>query len=136
MTAGSGPPQEPVNDLQHAGLTNSVHRRKTHMFADGAKAFVRDAKNKGMTITPVAHHRMEFTRSVKRPRPGQARTAGTQCLDRLWQDLKRFVPRGIVAKKNSGPVHDAIWTYVQSFQWRRNLRRRGGFVFEELPNLK
>ena len=135
VTAGSGPPQESVKDLEHAGLTNSVEPRKTHLFADGARAFVRDAKNKGMGITSVAHHRMEFTRVLKIPKPGQARMAGTQCLDRLWQDLKRFVPRGIIAKRKGGPMHDAIWTYVQAFQWRRNLRRQGGSIFEELPKL-
>ena len=88
-----------------------------------------------MVITSVAHHGMEFTRVIKMPKPGQARTAGTQCLDRLWQDLKRFVPRGMIAKRKGGPMHDAIWVCVQAFQWRTNLRRQGGSIFEELPKL-
>ena len=89
-----------------------------------------------MTVTSVAHHRMEFTRMINKPKPGQAKTAGTQCLDRAWQDLKRYVPRGVIAKHKGGPLHDGIWTYVQSFQSRRNLRRRGGSIFNELGKLK
>jgi FixJ family two-component response regulator len=30
----------------------------------------------------------------------------------------------------------AIWTYVQAFQWRRNLRRQGGSIFEELLDIE
>ena len=97
---------------------------------------MRNAKDNGMTVTSVAHYRVEFTKVIKRPLPGQAKIAGTQTLDRAWQDLKKYVPRSIVAKRKGGPGNDSLWTYAQSFQWRRNMRLQGRNMFEELPKLK
>jgi len=47
-------------------------------------------------------------------------TAGTQTLDRAWQDLKKYVPSEITAKPKTKKINPALWDWIYSWMWRRN----------------
>ena len=59
--------------------------------------------------------------------------AGTQTLDRAWQDLKKYVPSEITAKDaTSKKVNPALWDWIYSWMWRRNCK---GDVWAAMPAL-
>ena len=63
----------------------------------------------------------------------KAVTAGTQTLDRAWQDLKKYVPSEITAKDaTSKKVNPALWDWIYSWMWRRNCK---GDVWAAMPAL-
>ena len=51
----------------------------------------------GLQHRHVVHQLKQFTGEVETAR-GASKIAGTQCVDRLWQSLKRFLPPKLAAK--------------------------------------
>ena len=47
--------------------------------------------------------------------------AGTQCVDRFWQGLDRYMPATIHSKKDAG-VNPRVLIYLYSFVWRSQLK--------------
>ena len=59
--------------------------------------------------------------------------AGTQLLDRSWQDLKKHVPKNLAAEvKKHGLLSSEIWEWPYSFQWRFSA---GSGLWKECPKV-
>ena len=80
----------------------------------------------------VNHSLLEFSRQVHCLNQKPV-TAGTQTLDRAWQDLKKYVPSEITAKDpKTKKVNPALWDWIYSWMWRRNCK---GDVWAAMPAL-
>ena len=90
----SGPPQESARDLQVSQLLSFV-KPESFLFADGAKAFRKAAKDQRLTFLEVSHSRMQYAKKVTHRKPDQAKTCGTQVADVNWEHLKKFIPVSI-----------------------------------------
>ena len=68
---------------------------------------------------------------------GASKIAGTQCVDRLWQSLKRFLPPKLAAKDpKTKTISRAFGHMIYSFAWRKSLGPRTGPQFlEELSRV-
>ena len=66
-----------------------------------------------------------------------SKIAGTQCVDRLWQSLKRFLPPKLAAKDpKTKTISKAFGHMIYSFAWRKSLGPRTGPQFlEELSRV-
>ena len=84
------PPPESKSDVVGTALMKRVHGSAT-LFADGAKAWKTLAHGRNMKFAEVSHKRMQFCRK----RGPRKKTAGTQCIDRKWQSLKKLYPRSL-----------------------------------------
>ena len=61
---------------------------------------------------------------------GASKIAGTQCVDRLWQSLKRFLPPKLAAKDpKTKTISTAFGHMIYSFAWRKSLGPRTGPQF-------
>ena len=58
---------------------------------------------------------MEFTRKAR-----GRKTHGTQCIDRKWSSLKKFIPKELASKRSNGGLNAQIQEYMYSFLWRCN----------------
>ena len=77
-----------------------------------AKAWKKFARAKKMKFSEVSHKRMQFCKK----RGPRKKSAGTQCLDRKWQSMKRFVPKELRSKDQlTRDVNDCIRDYVFAF---------------------
>ena len=65
----------------------------------GGKSWRQAAVAAGLQYASVNHSLLEFCRAVPLPaKPDEYVTAGTQCIDRSWQDMKKHIPSEIAAK--------------------------------------
>ena len=88
--------------------------------------------NVHLPYASVNHSLLEFCRQVHGLNQKPV-TAGTQTLDRAWQDLKKYVPSEITAKDaTSKKVNPALWDWIYSWMWRRNCK---GDVWAAMPAL-
>ena len=74
----------------------------------------------------VSHKRWEFTRNlpVKKKPSSMSSVAGTQCVDRWWQALDRFIPSQLHKKLGKGKgLNENLFSYVFAFVWRDQLPR-------------
>ena len=87
--------------------------------ADGAAAWSAAARTlsaKRFTVHHVKHSRAQFVKRV----PACQRTLGTQTLDRVWDVLKRYIPKEISSRKIKDGRSDLL-LYVYSCLWRRQV---------------
>jgi hypothetical protein len=61
--------------------------------------------------------KMEFTRKTRKC---GHKTHGTQCIDKKWSALKRYIPKELCSKTPNGLMNEKIAEYVYSFVWRSN----------------
>ena len=66
-----------------------------------------------------------------------SKIAGAQCVDRLWQSLKRFLPPKLAAKDpQTKTISRAFGHMIYCFAWRKSLGPRTGPQFlEELSRV-
>ena len=90
----------------------------------------------GLQQRHVVHQLKQFTGEVETAR-GASKIAGTQCVDRLWQSLKRFLPPKLAAKDpKTKTISRAFGHMIYSFAWRKSLGPRTGPQFlEELSRV-
>ena len=60
----------------------------------------------------VKHVKMEFTRKAC-----GLKTHGTQCIDRKWSSLKKFIQKELASKRSNGGLNAQIQEYMYSFLW-------------------
>lgn len=121
LTSPSGrPPAESLTDVRGSKLLERTRANCT-IFADGNKAWASHSKSLGRKCLQVSHVRMEFTR--KAHALGR-KDHGTQCIDRKWAALKRYIPKELSSKKPTGRLNAQIRTYVYSFVWRSNTQQQ------------
>ena len=90
----------------------------------------------GLQHRHVVHQLKQFTGEVETAR-GASKIAGAQCVDRLWQSLKRFLPPKLAAKDpKTKTISRAFGHMIYSFAWRKSLGPRTGPQFlEELSRV-
>ena len=90
----------------------------------------------GLQHRHVVHQLKQFTGEVETAR-GASKIAGTQCVDRLWQSLKRFLPPKLAAKDpKTKTISRAFGHMIYSSAWRKSLGPRTGPQFlEELSRV-
>ena len=90
----------------------------------------------GLQHRHVVHQLKQFTGEVETAR-GASKITGTQCVDRLWQSLKRFLPPKLAAKDpKTKTISRAFGHMIYSFAWRKSLGPRTGPQFlEELSRV-
>ena len=105
-----------------------VHLHTTWML----RAWKKAAEDAALPYASVNHSLLEFSRQVHGLNQKPV-TAGTQTLDRAWQDLKKYVPSEITAKDpKTKKVNPALWDWIYSWMWRRNCK---GDVWAAMPAL-
>ena len=120
LAPGARPPTESNLDVSEFDLVNSIVNRNSMLFGDGARAWRKAALDAGLPYASVNHSILEFCRQVHGLNQMPV-TAGTQTLDRAWQDLKKYVPSEITAKdKKTKKINPALWDWIYSWMWRRN----------------
>jgi len=95
------PPPESKSDVVGTALMKRVHGSAT-IFADGAKAWKTLAHGRNMKFAEVSQKRMQFCKK----RGPRKKTAGTQCIDRKWQSLKKIIPK--VTRDVNGSIRDCV----------------------------
>ena len=66
---------------------------------------------------------------VKRPKKGVV--AGTQCIDRMWASLDKFIPPELSNKSGrGGVVNEEIFTCLYAWVWRYHLPTKANFKKE------
>ena len=133
----SGPPQESYNDIVVSGLLEHVDR-KAHVFADGARAFRKAAKDKKLSFQEVSHSKMQYSKIINgKLKPGQRKLAGTQTADRNWRELKDYIPPSLWGRGQLGhtTVNERLSSYVHSFAYPKNTLRQGKDLFAEMSGI-
>ena len=126
---GSAPPPESAQELKDASLLDRLSStRVTTLFSDGAPAWPNAARGLEGKVKCVAvsHKRWEFTRKLplKKKPSSMSSVAGTQCVDRWWQSLDRFIPSQLHKKLGKGKgLNENLFSYVFAFVWRDQLPR-------------
>ena len=142
LSPGARPPTESSLDVAECDLIRKIRKRGTILFADGAKSWRKAAESSGLHFESVNHSLLQFAKSVTLPdgvravgpqKKSKQITAGTQTLDRAWQDLKKYVPSELHAKDHkANTVNGDLWEYIYSWQWRRNC---GMDLWQSVPDL-
>ena len=127
---GAVPPTESIDDIRHSGLLKCVHAdskvlpidrsKSVHIHSDGCQAWSSECKRIGLKHKAVKHFKMQFVKKDPKPSKGQSPLVGTQKLDRLWAELKKFLGSSLTAKNTDKDVNPRLLQYVQAFQWRYN----------------
>jgi len=133
---------ESEEDVIQSTLFKRMPQRKSkryNLYTDGAPGW-QSALNalgrKDIKNWMVKHVKKEYTKRMqKKPRYGGSRVAGTQCIDRWWLSLDRYVPSNLRNKTgHNGNVNNNIINYIYSFVWRSNLPTKADFR-EELGRI-
>ena len=89
-------------------------------------------KARGIRNFHVKRNKFEFAKKlpdVKRPKRGVV--AGTQCIDRMWASLDKFIPPELSNKSGKGgTVNEKIFTYLYAWVWRYHLPKNANFKVE------
>ena len=104
------PPPESKSDVVGTALMKRVHGSAT-IFADGAKAWKTLAHGNKMKFAEVSHKRMQFCKK----RGPRKKTAGTLCIDRKWQSLKKIIHK--VTRDVNGSIRDYVFALVCRTYW-------------------
>jgi hypothetical protein len=130
---GGKPPPEEFEEVKKTNLLKQIRNRgqKSTLFMDGAEAWVKAKRDQcpRLSIKPVSHRQMEFTRKNIPTRKGEAKTRGTQAVDRRWQGLDRYLPAQVVAKHRKD-VNGELATYIYSWVWRTWLPSKSDLLSE------
>lgn len=90
------------------------------VMADGARAYIKAAKDHGLLLFTVDHQQGEFHRE-QRIR-GRLRSISTQGIDGTWGRLKTWL------KARGGAMPDQMLGVLKEYQWRANLKDNDPFV--------
>ena len=136
---GERPATESLKQIRESKILNFVSANattKTVVFADGNRGWQSECGALGLQHRHVVHQLKQFTGEVETAR-GASKIAGTQCVDRLWQSLKRFLPPKLAAKDpKTKTISRAFGHMIYSFAWRKSLGPRTGPQFlEELSRI-
>ena len=88
-------------------------------------------KARGIRNFHVKRNKFEFAKlpDVKRPKRGVV--AGTQCIDRMWASLDKFIPPELSNKSGKGgTVNEKIFTSLYAWVWRYHLPKNANFKVE------
>lgn len=123
------PPVEALSEIRTSGVVKNIDKSaKTALYSDGAVAWKSRAHQIALPIVQVRHQMRQFTSTVaKAPRRGLSCQGGTQCLDRAWGGLKRFLPKNLhmKSKKHSHSVQNPhLKLRVYQWLWRRNMQQK------------
>ena len=86
-----------------------------HML-DGNRGWQSECKALGLQHGHVVHQLKTFTGEVETAR-GASKIAGTQCVDPLWQSLKRFLLLTKLAAKDPKTIGKPFGHMIYSFAW-------------------
>ena len=93
----------------------------TKIYADGNKAWLGHCKVLKRKCYQVKHVKMQWT---KKSSSRVVKTHGTQCLDRLWSSLKKYIPKELSCKHaGSRNLNQKVREYIYSFVWRHNVAK-------------
>ena len=124
---GASPPQESSVEVNNSGIMNQIRTsRNVRLYSDGARCWPAMCKARGIRNFHVKHNKFEFAKKlpdVKRPKRGVV--AGTQCIDRMWASLDKFIPPELSNKSGKGgTVNEKIFTYLYAWVWRYHLPKK------------
>ena len=101
---GASPPQESSVEVNNSGIMNQIRTsRNVRLYSDGARCWPAMCKAHAIRNFHVKHNKFEFAKKlpdVKRPKKGVV--AGTQCIDRMWASLDKFIPPELSNKSGKG----------------------------------
>ena len=87
-----------------------------------ATQLVRGGWGGGMITFLALAHMLDATQLVRGGWGGDDNIPCTQCVDRLWQSLKRFLPPKLAAKDpKTKTISRAFGHMIYSFAWRKSL---------------
>ena len=98
----------------------------TTLFSDGAPAWPKAVKAVPGNIKAVAVTRTKIQFTGKwclKKRPSKiSNVAGTQCVDRWWNGLDRFIPSQLHRKQGKGgAINENLYNFVFAVVWRDHL---------------
>ena len=130
---GASPPPESSVEVNNSGIMNQIRTsRNVRLYSDGARCWPAMCKARGIRNFHVKHNKFEFAKKlpdVKRPKRGVV--AGTQCIDRMWASLDKFIPPELSNKSGKGgTVNEKIFTYLYAWVWRHHLPTKANFKVE------
>ena len=116
-------------------------RSGCQLMADGAMGWSGAAREERkrrkikIRVTHVKHSLGEFTTRVA-ARLRRNRLGGTQVLDRIWDSLKRTLPRSLSTRQLSlDAMRLRLQRYVWMWYWRHRISSEGSDVLESLGAL-
>ena len=117
---GGRPPTESKYDVTQSKLLERT-QTSTKIYADGNKAWLGHCKVLKRKCYQVKHVKMQWT---KKSSSRVVKTHGTQCLDRLWSSLKKYIPKELSCKHaGSRNLNQKVREYIYSFVWRHNVAK-------------
>ena len=98
MSAGPKPPPESKEELRKRIICQKLTPNAT-VFADGAQAWSTVIKEEWpkCRVEHVSHKDGQFTKMVPNGSKG-SRVAGTQVLDRTWDNMKSYIPKTLSSR--------------------------------------
>ena len=141
LVAASGkPPPESLDEIRHVRILRQV-RSGCQLMADGAMGWSGAAKEErkrrkvNIRVTHVKHSQGQFTKKVA-ARLRRNRLGGTQVLDRMWDSLKRTLPRSLSTRTLSvDSLRLRLQRYVWMWYWRHKISSEASDVLEKLGAL-
>lgn len=133
MPAGSKPPPVSKKQLRKSKISEKPSSNST-VCADGAQAWSTVVKGKWppCQVEHVSPRDGQFTRIVPNVSKG-ARVAGTQVIDRTWEDMKSMRPCNVSSRKLN--VHGTATAIVRRcliWQWLRRVLSPGYSLWDHL----
>ena len=125
---GAKPPPLSNDELTNCGLLERI-KKGSVVLTDGAQAYqsvITSLYSGKLLSRNVVHSRMEFTRTVRTPK-GHSNIAGTQSIDRIWQQLDKAVPASVHNKANH-EVNPMFVKYVWAWLFRHNNGNADGYT--------
>ena len=117
---GGRPPTESTYDVTQSKLLERT-QTSTKIYADGNQAWLGHCKVLKRKCYQVKHVKMQWT---KKSSSRVVKTHGTQCLDRLWSSLKKYIPKELSCKHaGSRNLNQKVREYIYSFVWRHNVAK-------------
>ena len=118
LSPAAKPVMESLADVKKCNFLERL-RKSVIVFADGAKAWKTESRRLRLTFRNVVHYKMEFCRKTKVKK--KVKISGTQKLDQMWRQLKRYIPYNLATKdrctkKDSKRLESYVWSYA----WRYN----------------
>ena len=123
------PTAESTQEILQSGILSNIKptsRRRTRLFSDGARGWPAALKKSRLASRidhyHVRHNKHEYCKRVKTQKKSKPILAGTQCIDRFWQSLDKFIPAQIASKEGKGKgANERLLDYIFAFVWRSQL---------------
>ena len=95
LSPAAKPVTESLADVEKCNFLERL-RKSVIVFADSAKAWKTESRRLRLTFRNVVHYKMEFCRKTKVKK--KVKISGTQKLDQMWRQLKRYIPYNVATK--------------------------------------